>query len=106
MPSSSGADMLHEIREKPVRAGNACRKLPEEREARVNEHALAVTTHEERTARRLLSGIGHRERRTVARVPGVRVVEPALLDPAFEIRGSDRIRAGKDGVLVHLDRGG
>src|SRR5437762_4268844 len=82
----------HEIRKEAIRAEHAFGQLSKPGEARVHEIPLAVPRDEQPAAERAFAGIASGEDRSEALVPLVREVEPALLDPAVEIRRRDAIR--------------
>src|SRR3954470_7448101 len=74
-----------QVREQAVGARDPGRQLPEEREARVDERALAVPGPQQAAAERLLAGIVHGEGGLVLRVPLAGEVEAPLLDPPLEV---------------------
>src|SRR5262249_33555651 len=102
---SSSAAIGEQVREQPIRAGHARRQLPEEREAGVDERALAEPRDEEAALARRLAAVVHRQRGVVVRIPFACEIEPALLDPSLEVRRGDAIGRAQHGMIHQGHRG-
>src|SRR6059058_6329222 len=78
-----------QVREQPIGAGDAGRKLSEEAQPRVDVGALAEPCQEQAALERRVARVVRLEQRRVRGVPVVREVEPPLLHPAPPVGWAD-----------------
>src|SRR5947209_5908678 len=93
------ASVTNHVCEDAVCAGDACTELPVPHHACVDIVAATVISREQSAAQSGFARIIHRERRAVMRVPRLRVIKPALLNPASEITLRNLVRKVQERVL-------